>query len=167
MFGKKFKTQLCKIGELVVAYIVIASNKTAHPRIFFALYIGPNNSGTGHIVFKLLTNQLVTAPNFKPKPMAEDIVEVVNEMDKQEQMQNRIQFHNIHHKSTLSDLLADEVGHDNNSCTSNNDWKDRKNPEVNLKNLVADVGIGDDEVDDLGNKDALHLNDGLAGNNIL
>ena len=53
LFGKKFKTLLCKIGELVMAYDVIFSNKTTDPRAFFALYIGPNDSGTGHTVFKL------------------------------------------------------------------------------------------------------------------
>ena len=97
--------------------------------------------------------------------MAEDIVEVVNEMGKQEGMTDRIQFHNIHHKSTLSDLFVDEVGQDDvNSCASDNDWKDRKNPQVDLKNFVADVGIDDDEVNDLDDEDALHLNDRLAGN---
>ena len=65
----------------------------------------------------------------------------------------------------LSDLFADEVGHHNNdSCASDNDLKNKKNPEIVLKNVVANVGINNDEVDDLGNKDALHLNDGLAGN---
>ena len=36
-----------------MAYNVTASNKITHPKAFFALYIGPNDSGSGHIVFKL------------------------------------------------------------------------------------------------------------------
>ena len=36
IFGKKFKTTLCKIGELVMAYDLTSNNKTAHPRAFFA-----------------------------------------------------------------------------------------------------------------------------------
>ena len=36
LFGKKFKTSLCKIGKLVIAYDVTASNKTPYPRVFFA-----------------------------------------------------------------------------------------------------------------------------------
>ena len=55
LFGKKFKTPLCKIGELVMAYNVTSSNKTTDPRAFFALYIGPNDSGTSHTVFKFAT----------------------------------------------------------------------------------------------------------------
>ena len=97
--------------------------------------------------------------------MAEGIVVVVNEMGKQEGMPDRIQFHNIHHKSTLSDLFANEVSHnDDDSYTSDDEQKDRKNPKVDLKNLVADVGIDNVEVDDLGDKDALYLNDGLVDN---
>ena len=53
LFGKKFKTPLCKIGELVMAYDITADNKTTHPRAFYAFYIRPNDSGTGHQVFKL------------------------------------------------------------------------------------------------------------------
>ena len=95
--------------------------------------------------------------------MPKDVVKVVNEMGKQEEMPDGIQFHDIHHKSTLSDLYADKDGHeDNNSCTSNKDQKDRKNPETDLKNLVADVGIEDDKVNELDDEDALHLNDGFG-----
>ena len=59
------------------------SNKTTDPRVFFGLYIGPNDSSTSHIEFKLVTKRLVITLKYKPKPMAEDIVEVVNEMGKQ------------------------------------------------------------------------------------
>ena len=65
----------------------------------------------------------------------------------------------------VSDLFANEVGHNNdNSCASNDDWKDRKNHKADLKNLVANIGIDNYEADDLGDEDALHLNDRLAGN---
>ena len=61
MFGKKFKTPLFKIGELVMAYNVSSNNKTSH-----ALYIGPNDSGTGYTVFKLITKRLVMTRKCKP-----------------------------------------------------------------------------------------------------
>ena len=71
LFGKKFKTPLCKIGKLVMTYNLTASNKTTHPRAFYALYIGPNDSGgTGHVDFKLLMKRLVTTPKCKPVPFA-------------------------------------------------------------------------------------------------
>ena len=78
LFGKKFKTPLCKIGELVMAYGVTSSNKTTDPRAFFGLYIGPNDRDTGHILFKLATKRPVTTPKCKLEPMVEDVVKVVN-----------------------------------------------------------------------------------------
>ena len=60
--GSTFKTPLCKMGGLVMAYDIKASNKTLHPRTFYALYLGLNDSGTGHSVFKLSTKQLLTTP---------------------------------------------------------------------------------------------------------
>ena len=48
LFGKKFETPLCKIGKLVMVYDVTANKKTKIPRAFYALYIRPNNSGSGH-----------------------------------------------------------------------------------------------------------------------
>ena len=43
LFGKKFKTPLYKMEELVMTYNVRANNKTSQPRAFCALYIEPND----------------------------------------------------------------------------------------------------------------------------
>ena len=96
LFGKKFKTPLCKIGELVMAYNTTSDNKTTTPRAFYALYIGPNDSGTGHQVFKLMTRRMVTTPKCKPIPMPDNVIEVVNDLGKQDDMPTRIEFRNIH-----------------------------------------------------------------------
>ena len=57
IFGKKFKTPLYKMGELVLAYVLQSNNNKSQPRAFYALYIGPNDGGTGHSVFKLSTTK--------------------------------------------------------------------------------------------------------------
>ena len=43
------------MGELVLIYDIKSNNQTSEPRAFHALYIyiGPNDAGTGHSVFKL------------------------------------------------------------------------------------------------------------------
>ena len=65
--------------------------------------------------------------------MAKDIVEIVNETVEREGIPHWIQFHNIYYILTLSDLYADEVGHDNgNSCASDNNRKDKKKPEQDM-----------------------------------
>ena len=61
--GKKFKTPLCKIGELVMAYNIKASKNTLRSIAIYALCIGPNNSSTSHSVFKLSTKQLLINRN--------------------------------------------------------------------------------------------------------
>ena len=65
--------------------------------------------------------------------MAEDIVTIVNDIGNKEGMPDGIQFYNIH-ELTLSNLYADEVGHDDNSYASDNNWNDKEKPE-------QDVGI--------------------------
>ena len=121
LFGKKFKILLCKIGELVMVYDVTADNKTSIPRAFYALYIGPNDSGTGYQVFKLLSKRLVTTPKFKLIPIPDDVIQAVNDMGIQEVMPNEIKYRNIHHESTLADLFADKDLNDDDSNASNND----------------------------------------------
>ena len=133
IFGKKFKTPLCKIGKLVMALNVRANNRTLRPRAFYAFYIKPNDGGTGHSVFKLSIEKMIITPKCKPVPMPEDVIQVVNEMGRQEGMSNGIHFCNINKESTLSDLYVDDDSRDYNSCASDKDWKMPKNSEVDLK----------------------------------
>ena len=107
LFRKKFKTPLCKMGELVLAYDVRANNKTSRPRVFYTLYIGPNDGGTGHSVFKLSTKQMIITPRCKPVPMPDNVIEVVNKIGKDERMPDGIHFRNINKEATLDDLYRD------------------------------------------------------------
>ena len=96
IFGKKFKTPLCKMGELVLAYAVRLNNKTSKPRAFYALYIRTNNGGTGHSVFKLSTKSMIVTPRCNPVPMPDNVIEVVNQMGEDDGSPDRIVFRNIH-----------------------------------------------------------------------
>ena len=51
-------------------------------------------------------------------PMPDDVIQAVNEMGRHERMLDRIQFHNIHKESTLSNLYTGNDSQDNNSCAS-------------------------------------------------
>ena len=121
LFGKKFKTPLCKIGELVMAYDVTADNTTTTPRAFYALNIGPNDSGTGYQVFKMSTRRMVTTPKCNPIPMPDNVIQVVNDLGEQDDMPTGIEFLNIHKESTLADLFADEDLNDDDSNASDKD----------------------------------------------
>ena len=162
LFGKKFNTPLCKIGELVMVYDVTADNKTTIPRAFYALYIGPNNSGTCNQVFKLSTMRIVTSLKCKSIPMPDNIIEVVNDLGRQDGMPSGIEFRNIHHESTLADLFADKDLNDDNSNASHNDWGLNKNHKVDLQKITFDNHVDGTEVQDLNiaNEDILQLYDG-------
>ena len=57
-----------------------SDNKTHKPRAYHALYIGPNDAGTGHSVFKLATKKILVTPRCKPIPMHNDVIKVINQM---------------------------------------------------------------------------------------
>ena len=94
--------------------------------------------------------------------MPDDLIKVVNNMGVQDKMPFGIQFHNIHHESTLSDLYAEDDKSADSSCASDNDFEQKKKPEEDLVRPTFDIDIDDDEVNDLNidNEDILHLNDG-------
>ena len=70
------------MGELVLAQDVTSNNKTSKPRVFYALYIGPNDGGTGHSVFKLGTKSMIVTPRCKPIPMPNNVIQLINQMGK-------------------------------------------------------------------------------------
>ena len=94
--------------------------------------------------------------------MPGDVIKVVNNLGEQDDMQTGIEFHNIHHESTLSDLFADKDLNDDNSNASDQDWGENKNPEDDLQMIEFDNNVDDTEVQDLNieNEDILHLYDG-------
>ena len=119
IFGKKSKTQLCKMGELVLAYEVLSNNKTSEPRAFYALYIGPNDGGIGYSVFKLSTKKIIITPRFKPMSILDDVIKVVNQMGEDDGSPDGIIFCNILKESTIDDTYGDVYSQDNSRCASN------------------------------------------------
>ena len=94
--------------------------------------------------------------------MPDNVIQVVNDTGEQNGTANGIQFCNIHHKSTLVDLFADDDHHNDDSNTSDTDSDLSEKPEEDLKKITFDNHIDDNEVEDLNidNKDIRHLNDG-------
>ena len=92
------------MGELVLAYNVKSENKTSKPTAFHALYIRPNDAGTGHSVFKLSTKKMIVTPRCKPIPMPGDVIEVINRMGEDDGSLEGIVVCNIHKVLTVEDL---------------------------------------------------------------
>ena len=123
LYGKRFIIPLCKFGEYVLAYNAESGNKTNIPRVFSALYIAPNDNGTGHKVFKLQTKKVVSTRKCTAQPMPDDVINIINHLGKEEGVREGIQFLNIDGKATLMDLYPTDEEDDNESNTSDIDYQ--------------------------------------------
>ena len=68
-------------SELVIAYNTNTGNNTLHPRIFYTLYIGPNDDSNGHLKYKLFIDQILATKKYQSVPVPEDLIEEINETD--------------------------------------------------------------------------------------
>ena len=64
-----------------MAYDNNNGNNTLCLRIFYALYIGPNDNGKGRLIFKLSTKQILVTINYQLIHIPTDIIKAINEED--------------------------------------------------------------------------------------
>ena len=67
-----------KQEQKVMAYDNNAKSSTLYLKTFYPLYIGLNDSGTGHLIFKLSTKQILITSRVKPVPMSKDLIKTIN-----------------------------------------------------------------------------------------
>ena len=60
-------------GELIIPYDNKVRYKTLHPRAFYALYIKPNEKGSGHLIYRLSTDQIVVTKEYQTVLLPQDI----------------------------------------------------------------------------------------------
>ena len=68
-------------GELVVAYDNKVKNRTLRPRIFYALYVRPNDDGNRHLIYRLSTDQILVTKEYQSIPVPEDLIEAISETE--------------------------------------------------------------------------------------
>ena len=150
------------MGELVLAYDAPSNNKTSKPRAFYALYIEPNDGGTGHLVFKLSTKSMIITPICKSVPMPDNVIKVVNQMREDDGSPDRIIFPNIHKESTVEDMYGGVDSQYNSSCAYDESWNMPKDGgQEDQKTIVYNDAVDDDEIDNL-NKDLIQLRNGFG-----
>ena len=76
-------------GELVIAYDTKAGKNTPHPRVFYALYIKPNDDGNGHLIYKLSTDQILVTMKYQSVPVPEALIAMMYKSDSSD---NKIQI---------------------------------------------------------------------------
>ena len=97
-------------------------------------------------------------------PMADDVIEVVNQMGEDDGSPDGNFFHNIHKESTIEDMYGGINSQDNSSCASDKSCDMKKDDgQEDQKIIVYNVDMEQDEISDL-KKDLLHLRNGLGDN---
>ena len=63
----------------MIAYNTSDGSNILYPRTLYTLYVGPNNNGIGHLIFKLSMKQILTTIKYQPVPIHECLFETINE----------------------------------------------------------------------------------------
>ena len=104
-------------GELVIAYNTKAGNNTLCPRVFYVLYIEPNDDGNGRLIYKLSTDYILVTMEYQSVPVPEDLIKTMNETDSSD---NYIQINHFDSdQPVVRDYRSDN--NNNNSLTPSND----------------------------------------------
>ena len=117
-----WKTINNREGELVMAYNTNDGNNKIHPRTFYALYIGLNDSSNGHLIFKLLMKQILVTIKYQPIYVPEDLTKAINETDL---FTNKIQ---TNHFNSDHFIVQDNYS-DNYKDGGQNHFNNGNNPE--------------------------------------
>jgi hypothetical protein len=153
--GKKFRCPSIKIGQYVQGHTG-GSNDTEQKRSIDSLYIGRADNGSGHVVFKLNTKQLVSVNRVTPIPTNEAIIKTVNDMAEQERQPEGIEFSDMNSGITLQDF-AEGFGDDDDSNASDEDFKidqeyqDEIDNEIKLDKQEVNTNDADPDSQGFGN----------------
>ena len=114
--------------KLVIAYDNKVGNRTLHPRVFYALYIRPNNIRHGHLIYRLSTYQILVTKEYQSVPVSDDLIEATKKTNSYD---NRIKV--MHLKEDHSTVQDDHSSKHNRECHTHihdtDDSKDRRQDE--------------------------------------
>ena len=97
-------------GELIITYNNKVRYKTLHPRVFYALYVKPNEEGNEHLISRLSTDQIVVTKKHKTVPAPEDIGKTLCKSDPYE---NKSQVKGV-------DMIISTIHNDQSNNYDNN-----------------------------------------------
>ena len=111
-------------GELVIAYNNEVGYKTLYPRVFYALYIRPNDVDNGHLIYRLSIDQISVNKEFQLVPVSDGLFEAMNNTRSYD---NRSQV--MHLKNDRSTVQNNYSSKHNEEChthiNSTNDSEDK------------------------------------------
>ena len=54
-------------------------HRTLQPRVFYALYVRPNDDGNGHLIYRLSTDQILVTKEYQSVPVPENLIKAISE----------------------------------------------------------------------------------------
>ena len=130
-----------------MAYEPKSSNDTSVPQAFYALYLYPNQNGSGHVVFSLKLKTRRSTQKCVLQPMTQDIIDLVNKMGTEVKVKDWIQFSSID-----ADLYAADEN-DDDSCALDKDYESNNDKDVNDSDDDLSANEEWDEDDDSSESD--------------
>jgi hypothetical protein len=137
--GKKFRCPSIRIGQYIQGHTG-DTNSTDQERSIDSLYIGRADNGSGHIVFKLSTKQVLPVNRVTPIPTSEANIQTVNDIGDQEQQPEGIQFPDINGNITLQDFADNDNDQDSNA--SDDDFKIDEEYQEEMDTEAGCIGRG-------------------------
>ena len=109
-------------GELVIAYNNKVGNKTLHRRVYYVLYIRPNDIGNGHLIYRLSTDQILVTEEYQSVHVPEDLIEAISKTNSSD---NKIQVIHINNNQAI---VQDDHSNNHNK-DGHTHINDTNNPE--------------------------------------
>jgi hypothetical protein len=146
--GKKFRCPTVRIGQYVQGHTG-GTNSTDQERSIDALYLGRADNGSGHSVFKLSTKQVVSVNRVTVIPTSEATSKVVNDIGRQEEQPEGIEFSDINGRITLQDFADNANDDDSNASDDDFEMDDEYRNEMknDIEREEEEGIIGNDDPD--------------------
>ena len=102
------------------------------------LYIGPNDNGDGHLIFKISMNQILVTIIYQPIQVSEDLIKVIN---KTNLSNNKIQ---VNHFDSNHSIVQDDNSKNNKDdgqtlCNDKNISEDESHGELDSSPQIIDI----------------------------
>jgi hypothetical protein len=141
--GKKFRCPSIRIGQYIQGHTG-GTDITDQERYINSLYIGRADNGSGHVVFKLSTKQVVSVNRATPIPTSEANIQTVNDIGEQEQQPEGIHFSDLNGNITLQDFADNDNDEDSNASDDDlkidEEYQEEMDAEVVLEEEESVVG---------------------------
>ena len=115
-----------------------AGNNTLHPKMFYPLYIEPNDDNKGQLIYDLSTDKIVVTIKYQSVPVPGDLIEPINKIDSSN---NKIHVYHFDIKQfTVQQNYSNNNDYESRTPNNNkNNSEDRNTDELDNSQHLDDL----------------------------